>query len=126
MGWSIDPEGMYELLMRLTHEAPEVDLYVTENGAAYPDELSADGSVHDLQRIEYLEQHLAAVYRAVQAGAKVRGYFLWSLLDNFEWAYGYSKRFGIIHVDYETQQRTIKDSGHWYAALIRRNGLEPL
>jgi beta-glucosidase len=125
MGWSIDPRGMYELLMRLARESPELDLYVTENGAAYPDVVSEDGRVHDEQRIRYLQQHLAAVHRALADGAAVRGYYLWSLLDNFEWAYGYSKRFGIVHVDYATQQRTVKDSGRWYADVVGRNGLEP-
>ena len=124
MGWSIDPQGMYDLLMRLAREVPGLDLYVTENGAAYPDVVSADGAVHDPERIDYLQQHLAAVWRALQEGANVRGYYLWSLLDNFEWSYGYSKRFGIVHVDYSTQRRTIKDSGRWYAAVIARNGLD--
>ena len=123
MGWSIDPQGMYDLLMRLAREVPGLDLYVTENGAAYPDVVSADGAVHDPERIDYLQQHLAAVWRALQEGANVRGYYLWSLLDNFEWSYGYSKRFGIVHVGYSTQRRTIKDSGRWYAAVIARNGL---
>ena len=123
MGWSIDPRGMYELLMRLSREYPGLDLFVTENGAAYPDVVSGDGAVHDPDRIAYLDQHLAAVQRAITDGAPVRGYYLWSLLDNFEWAYGYSKRFGIVHVDYVTQQRTIKDSGHWYAEVVRRNAL---
>jgi beta-glucosidase len=125
MGWSIDPRGMYELLLRLARENPQLDLYVTENGAAYPDVVAEDGRVHDEDRIAYLHQHLAAVHRALADGAPVRGYYLWSLLDNFEWAYGYSKRFGIVHVDYDTQQRTVKDSGRWYADVVGRNGLEP-
>jgi beta-glucosidase len=125
MGWGIDARGMTELLLRLAREYPGVDLYVTENGAAYPDELTADGAVHDDDRIAYLHQHLSAVADAVEAGAPVRGYYLWSLLDNFEWSYGYSKRFGIVHVDYATQRRTVKDSGRWYAEVVRRNALEP-
>ncbi len=124
MGWSIDPRGLHELLVRLAREYPEVDLYVTENGAAYPDVVAADGAVHDEDRIAYLQQHLAAVHQAVEDGARVRGYYLWSLLDNFEWAYGFSKRFGIVHVDYATQQRTVKDSGRWYAQVAGRNALE--
>ncbi len=124
MGWSIDPRGMTELLLRLARDYPDVDLYVTENGAAYPDVVAEDGAVHDPDRITYLEQHLTAVHAAISAGANVRGYYLWSMLDNFEWAYGYSKRFGIVHVDYATQRRTVKDSGHWYADVVRRNGLE--
>lgn len=100
MGWSIDPTGLYDLLMRFTREAPGLPLMVTENGAAYAPDL------HDPARIEYLEAHLAALHRALADGAPVGGYFLWSLMDNFEWSYGYSKRFGIVHVDYETQART--------------------
>jgi beta-glucosidase len=115
MGWPIDPRGLSELLLRLHREHPGVELMVTENGAAFPDVVSADGAVHDPARIDYLSQHLGAVLDAIEAGAPVRGYYLWSLLDNFEWSFGYSKRFGIVHVDYGTQQRTIKDSGRWYA-----------
>jgi beta-glucosidase len=123
MGWGIDARGMTELLLRLARDYPGVDLYVTENGAAYPDVLTADGAVHDDDRIAYLHAHLSAVADAVEAGAPVRGYFLWSLLDNFEWSYGYSKRFGLVHVDYATQQRTVKDSGRWYAEVVRSNAL---
>jgi beta-glucosidase len=123
MGWPIDPRGMTELLLRLSRDFPDLALYVTENGAAYPDVVSEDGAVHDQDRIGYLHAHLAAVADAIAAGADVRGYYLWSLLDNFEWSYGYSKRFGVVHVDYTTQRRTIKDSGHWYAQVTRRNGL---
>jgi beta-glucosidase len=123
MGWGIDPRGMTELLLRLARDYPDVDLYVTENGAAYPDVVAEDGAVHDADRIAYLQSHLAAVHDALEGGANVRGYYLWSLLDNFEWAYGYSKRFGIVHVDYSSQQRTVKDSGRWYAEVARRNGL---
>ena len=79
--------------------------------------------MHDEDRIAYLQQHLAAVADAIAGGAPVRGYYLWSLLDNFEWSYGYSKRFGLVHVDYATQRRTVKDSGHWYAEVARRNAL---
>lgn len=122
MGWSIDARGMYELLMRLHREHPGLELLVTENGAAYDDELEPDGSVADGDRIAYLEQHLAAVHAAIDEGARIGGYYLWSLLDNFEWAYGYSKRFGIVHVDYDTQVRTLKDSAHWYAGVIQDNG----
>jgi beta-glucosidase len=123
MGWGIDPRGMTELLLRLARDYPHVELYVTENGAAYPDVLTEDGAVHDADRIAYLHAHLAAVHEAIDAGANVRGYYLWSLLDNFEWAYGYSKRFGIVHVDYASQRRTVKDSGHWYSGVVARNGL---
>ena len=123
MGWPIDAEGMRALLVRLSQEHPGLPLYVTENGAAYGDGPGPDGAVHDEQRIAYLRGHLEAVAQAVEDGADVRGYFLWSLLDNFEWAYGYSKRFGIVHVDYDTQVRTPKDSAHWYAEVIRTGQL---
>jgi beta-glucosidase len=122
MGWSIDARGMYELLMRLHRENPGVGLLVTENGAAYADEVAADGSVTDDERITYLEQHLAAMHDAINDGADVRGYYLWTLLDNFEWAYGFSKRFGIVHVDYSTLERTLKSSALWYANVIIENG----
>ncbi|WP_345714352.1 glycoside hydrolase family 1 protein, partial [Kineococcus glutinatus] len=118
MGWSIDARGMRELLVRMHTEHPGLELVVTENGAAYPDEVTADGAVHDADRVEYLRAHLGAVLDAIEAGAPVTGYFLWSFLDNFEWGYGYSKRFGIVHVDYGTQQRTPKDSAHWYSRVI--------
>jgi beta-glucosidase len=123
MGWSIAPEGMTELLLRVAREAPGLQLMVTENGAAYPDVVDADGRIVDADRIEYLRTHLAAVHQAIEAGAPVAGYYVWSLLDNFEWAWGYGKRFGIVHVDYETQARTLKDSAHFYAGVIRRNGV---
>jgi len=123
MDWPIDPTGLTDLLVRLHTENPGLDLYVTENGAAYPDVVSATGTVEDPDRIAYLRQHFAAVHAAIQAGAPVRGYYLWSLMDNFEWAYGYSKRFGIVHVDYDTQVRTVKDSGHWYSAVIAANAV---
>ncbi|WP_299038645.1 GH1 family beta-glucosidase [uncultured Pseudokineococcus sp.] len=123
MGWAIDPRGMTELLLRLAQEAPGVDLYVTENGMAAPDVVGEDGVVHDDDRIAYLHDHLAAVRDAVEGGAPVRGYFVWSLLDNFEWAYGYSKRFGVVHVDYDTQVRTPKDSARWYSGVAADNAL---
>jgi beta-glucosidase len=123
MGWSIDPRGLTELLLRVTREAPGLELLVTENGAAFPDEVGPDGRIADTDRIEYLRGHLAAVHAAIEAGAPVAGYYVWSLLDNFEWAWGYAKRFGIVHVDYATQVRTTKDSAHFYAEVIRHNGL---
>jgi beta-glucosidase len=96
---------------------------VTENGAAFPDEVDGEGRILDTDRIDYLRSHLAAVHAAIEAGAPVVGYYVWSLMDNFEWAWGYSKRFGIVHVDYETQVRTRKQSAHFYADVIRRNAL---
>ncbi|MFE2328138.1 GH1 family beta-glucosidase [Streptomyces sp. NPDC059385] len=113
MGWSVDPTGLHDLLTRCAREAPGVPLLVTENGAAY------GPALHDPARIGYLEAHLAEVHRAMADGAPVEGYFLWSLMDNFEWSYGYDKRFGIVHVDYETLTRTPRSSAHWYARLAK-------
>lgn len=119
MDWEIHPEGLRTLLVRLGREYPNLPpLYVTENGSAWDDEVSADGHVHDDNRTAYLVDHIQAVSDALADGADVRGYFVWSLLDNFEWAWGYDKRFGIIRVDYDTQERTIKDSGLAYAGII--------
>ncbi|PRH80319.1 beta-glucosidase [Streptomyces solincola] len=123
MDWPVDPDGLYELLVRLRDELPHVPLVITENGAAYDDYADPSGAVHDPERVAYLHAHLAAVHRALADGVDVRGYFLWSLLDNFEWAYGYGKRFGIVHVDFATQRRTPKDSARWYARVVARNGL---
>ncbi|MFI2346186.1 GH1 family beta-glucosidase [Streptomyces sp. NPDC019443] len=123
MDWPVDADGLYELLTRLRDDLPGVPLVITENGAAYDDYADPSGEVHDPERVEYLRAHLSAVHRAIGAGADVRGYFLWSLLDNFEWAYGYSKRFGIVHVDFATQRRTVKDSARWYGDVIARGGL---
>ncbi|WP_024756174.1 GH1 family beta-glucosidase [Streptomyces exfoliatus] len=123
MDWPVDADGLYELLVRLRDELPGVPLVVTENGAAYDDYADPSGNVKDPERVDYLHAHLAAVHRALADGADVRGYFLWSLLDNFEWAYGYSKRFGIVHVDFATQRRTLKDSARWYAEVIARGGI---
>jgi beta-glucosidase len=123
MGWVVDATGLEELLLRLHGEQPDLPLMVTENGAAFDDEVGGDGQVHDPRRIAYVSEHLRAVGRAIDAGADVRGYLLWSLIDNFEWAYGYARRFGIVHVDYETQVRTVKDSGWWYRDVIAAGGL---
>ena len=122
MGWPIDADALTALLVRLDRSYPAVPLYITENGAAYDDPVQADG-IHDRRRVDYLEAHIAAVERAVAAGADVRGYFVWSLLDNFEWQHGYAMRFGIVHVDLDTLDRTPKDSYAWYRAVIGRGGL---
>jgi len=119
MGWNIEPEGLMDLLTGLARRYPWVPLVVTENGAAFRDVVAPDGGVHDPWRVDYLRGHIAALRRAIDAGADVRGYFAWSLLDNFEWSYGYSKRFGLIHVDFATQRRTWKDSARWYRDLVR-------
>ncbi|MEU9674313.1 GH1 family beta-glucosidase [Streptomyces parvus] len=121
MDWEVHAEGLKQLLLRLTEEYGVQRIYVTENGSAYEDVVAADGSVHDPERVRYLEEHLAACARAVAEGAPLAGYFAWSLMDNFEWAYGYDKRFGLVHVDYATQRRTVKSSGLRYAELIREH-----
>ncbi|MCA1306989.1 family 1 glycosylhydrolase [Microbacterium esteraromaticum] len=119
MGWEVQPEGLTRLLVRVAEEyAPGVTLYVTENGVAYDDTVDADGQVPDVDRAEFVRAHLAAVVDAIAQGVDVRGYFYWSLMDNFEWSWGYAKRFGIVRVDYETQQRTVKQSGREYARII--------
>jgi beta-glucosidase len=123
MGWPIDPDGLTRLLTRLHRDYPDLPLVVTENGAAYADVRSADGGVHDPDRVAYLRDHLLAVSRAIDAGVDVRGYYVWSLLDNFEWAWGYSKRFGIVYVDYETLERVPKDSAWWFRDVIANNAV---
>ena len=123
IGWQIEPAALTRLLERLQRDYG-VPMLITENGAAYPDGPSADGRVHDTNRIEYLDGHLAACHDAISNGVDLRGYFVWSLMDNYEWAEGYAKRFGIVHVDYSTQVRLPKESARWYSEVIRRNGLE--
>ncbi|HWF41932.1 MAG TPA: GH1 family beta-glucosidase [Acidothermaceae bacterium] len=125
MGWPVDATGLRELLGRLWRDYGK-PMLITENGAAYEDVVSPDGSVHDAERTQYVYEHLAAVHDAISDGVDVRGYYLWSLLDNFEWAYGYSKRFGIVRVDFESQQRTVKDSGRFYSEVVRANALPDL
>ncbi len=121
--WEIYPEGIYDLLMRIQRDYQPRNLMVTENGICVPDGLDFDGRVRDLRRIQYLRDHLTQVHRAIQDGVPVRGYFVWSLTDNFEWAYGFNKRFGIVYVDLETQKRTLKDSGRWFAQAIAENAV---
>jgi len=118
MDWEVYADGLYELLIRLSKDYSFPALYITENGAAFPDRVTPDGKVHDAERVAFLNSHFAAAHRAIGEGAPLAGYFVWSLLDNFEWAYGYAKRFGIVYVDYPTQQRIVKDSGRWYAEWI--------
>lgn len=124
MGWEIDPSGLYDVLTRVAREYPAVPLYVTENGAAFDDTVTADG-VHDPDRIAYLDGHLRACHDALQSGVPLSGYFAWSLMDNFEWGWGYAKRFGLVHVDYATQTRIPKSSAYWFGAAARRNALPP-
>ncbi len=117
MGWEVYPDGLRELLVRFNSEYDLPPVYVTENGAAFPDEI-VDGAVRDVDRCEYLERHFTAAAEAVAAGVDLRGYFIWSLMDNYEWARGYEQRFGLVRVDYDTQERIPKDSYHWYASVI--------
>jgi beta-glucosidase len=119
MGWNIAPEGLEELLLSLRDQFPAQPLMVTENGAAFDDVVADDGTVRDAERLDYLRRHFTAAHRAMAQGVDLRGYFVWSLLDNFEWGYGYAKRFGIVRVDFDTLERTVKDSGHWYAQLAK-------
>ncbi len=126
MGWEVQPEGLTRLLTRVHREyagPADVTLYVTENGAAYDDTVEADGSVHDTERVEFLRSHLAAVQDAIADGTPVAGYFYWSLMDNFEWAWGYDKRFGLVRVDYDTLERTLKDSAIEYRRIIEGRSL---
>ncbi|TDC38916.1 GH1 family beta-glucosidase [Micromonospora sp. KC213] len=128
MGWMIEPAGLTRLLERISRDYPGLPLMITENGGAFPDKTGAedpDGGerVLDHDRIAYLDGHLRAAHEAIARGVDLRGYLVWSLLDNFEWAEGYQKRFGIVHVDYLTQRRTPKSSARWYQEVISRNGL---
>ena len=125
--WDIDPQGLVDILAQVQRDYPAIPIFLTENGAAFDDAV-VDGVVHDADRIDFLDKHLGSIAEMIGRGMDIRGYFAWSLMDNFEWAEGYAKRFGIVHVDYETQERTIKDSGRWYASLVKshREGiLEP-
>jgi beta-glucosidase len=120
MGWPVVPEGLAELLLRIENDYHPGPMYVTENGSAFDDVVGADGEIDDVQRRHYLMRHLASLKAAIDGGAPVKGYFAWSLLDNFEWAEGYLKRFGLVHIDYATQQRRLKSSGKWYGAFLRQ------
>ena len=122
MGWEIYPDHLYDALRRITRDYGAPEIYITENGAAFHDEVM-DGDVKDPQRIDYLYSHLTACHRAIQDGVKLRGYFCWSLLDNFEWAFGYSKRFGIIYTDYASQRRIVKASGRFLGEMAWHNAL---
>ena len=119
MDWPIEPEGLTDLLIRLHRDYEPARIIVTENGAAFDDDLGPDGIVHDAERISFLRDHIAAARAALAAGVPLAGFLVWSLLDNFEWAEGYSKRFGLVHVDFATQARTPKMSARWYGRLMR-------
>jgi beta-glucosidase len=119
MGWAIEPDGLVETMVRVRDDYDVPPLYVHENGAAFDDTADADGFVDDADRTAFLDGHVRACRRAVDDGVDLRGYFVWSLVDNFEWAHGYSRRFGIVRVDYDTQRRIPKASARWYADVAR-------
>ena len=123
-GWEIYPPGIYDLLMRLKNEYKVQNIYITENGCSYGDGPNSEGKINDKRRIEYYRSHLTELKRAIEDGAPCNGYFAWSLMDNFEWAQGFSQRFGLIWVDFETLERIPKDSYYWYKKYISANGLD--
>ena len=119
MGWEVYPKGLYDIIKWTHNNYPVGKMYVTENGVAYNDPVSPDGRCHDEKRVTYLREHIKQALKARDEGVPLHGYFAWSTMDNFEWAYGYNMRFGVIHVDYDTQKRTIKDSGYLLQAIAR-------
>jgi beta-glucosidase len=123
--WEIYPAGLYELLVRVHQEYHPPQIYVTENGAPFTDDYDYDGRIRDYRRIRFFRDHFIQAHQAIEAGVPLSGYFVWSLLDNFEWAHGYRMRFGIVYVDFENLRRTIKESGHWYAEVIKMNSIDP-
>jgi beta-glucosidase len=124
MDWEICAPAFRRVLNRINTEYDLPPIFITENGAAFPDEIAPDGKIHDDRRIDYLRQYIGQLRLAMQDGVDVRGYFVWSLLDNFEWSQGNTKRFGLIRVDYETLERTLKDSAAWYAQVIAANRVD--
>jgi beta-glucosidase len=122
--WIIHPQGIRDMLVEFTERYGKFPVYISENGASYFNETpGADGKVHDEKRAQYLKGYISACHEAIQKGVDLRGYYAWSLMDNFEWSAGYKPRFGIVHVDFKTLKRTIKDSGYFYAELARTNQL---
>jgi beta-glucosidase len=112
------------MLNKINHDYKLPPVFITENGAAFPDEIAVDGKIHDERRLYYLRKYITQLRLAMQDGVDIRGYFVWSLLDNFEWSHGFTKRFGLIHVDFNDQKRTIKDSGEWYSRVITSNSVD--
>jgi beta-glucosidase len=123
-GWEIYPNGLYEVLMRFRTEYNNPLLYVTENGAAFQDNVIRDGRIQDDDRIAFLRDHIAAAHRAIEDGVRLEGYFVWTIIDNFEWAEGYTERFGLAHTDYQSLKRTPKKSYYWYKHVIAENSLD--
>ncbi|MFA9398233.1 MAG: GH1 family beta-glucosidase [Clostridiaceae bacterium] len=122
MGWEIYPEGLYNILNKIKNEYSNIPIYITENGAAFDDKVE-ENSVHDIKRKKYINEHLKQGLKFIENGGNLQGYFAWSFMDNFEWAHGYSKRFGLVHIDYDTQKRTLKDSALWYKDVIKNRKL---
>ena len=122
MDWEVYPQGLSDILVRIKNDYGDTPIYVTENGASYLDTLEHDGSIHDNDRLRYFEHHFEACQRAMQQGVNMKGYFIWSLMDNFEWASGYSKKFGITYIEDETLNRIPKASALWYKEVIEKNG----
>jgi beta-glucosidase len=123
MGWLVDASGLHQILVDVSKQAPGLPLYVTENGCAAEDYVNPQGEVNDVERVKYLHTHLEAAARAIKDGANLAGYFVWSLMDNFEWGWGYQKRFGIVFVDFGTQRRIPKASAAFYANVVRANAI---
>jgi beta-glucosidase len=123
--WEIYPQGIYELLRKLWLDYHPKQILITENGIPVAEQMDVDGKIRDMRRIQYLQDHLVQVHRAISEGVPVKGYLVWSLLDNFEWALGYTMRFGLVHIDLNTQNRTIKESGQWFSRVIQQNGFSP-
>jgi beta-glucosidase len=121
--WEIYPQGLYDLLTRLDRDYDFETLYVTENGASYRDVVSDDGRIHDPKRIDFVRQHLEVMLQAIEKGVPLKGYFYWTLADNFEWAFGTSSRFGLAYTHFDTLERVLKDSGHWFGHVTRANAL---
>jgi beta-glucosidase len=125
MDWEIEPQGLLDVLLRIHSGYRPVPLLVTENGAAFDDRVGPDGRVHDADRIRFLDGHVHAAHAALERGVDLRGFFVWSFLDNFEWAEGYAKRFGLVYVDYPSQRRILKDSGYWFRDVVASGGVPP-
>jgi len=123
MGWPINPDGLKAVLLNIRERYGNPKMFVTENGCALEDAPDADGFVEDWARVDYLRAHMRAIYDAIQAGANVCGFYVWSLMDNFEWIFGYTPRFGLIRVDYQTGRRIPKQSARWYNAVITNNAV---
>jgi beta-glucosidase len=123
MDWEVYPKGIYDLLIKIKNEYNNPEVYITENGAAFKDDKFKDGIIDDKDRLDYIQKHIKELHNSIKDGVNLKGYYLWSLMDNFEWAYGFSKRFGLIRVDYNTQERIWKKSAFWYKEFIKNNGL---